>query len=112
MTKNHVFNSLKITSLNVRGIRDNTKRKAIFMLCRQQNSDLILLQDTHSVCSDVKIWKSQWGDQCFFNHASSQSAGVAILLNTFQGDIIDTVISDDGRWIIIIIKSDSTLFCI
>lgn len=43
------------------------------------------------------FWKSQWWDQCYFCHGSNQSAGVAILLNTFNGDVIDSTISDRGR---------------
>lgn len=44
------FNSLSIISLNTRGLRDLTKRKALFLFCRRTNADLILLQETHS-CS-------------------------------------------------------------
>lgn len=109
---NYLFNSLKVTSLNVRGIRDNTKRKAVFIFCRQQESDVVFLQETHSVANDVKIWKSQWGDYSLFSHASSQSAGVAVLFNKFKGDILETTISKDGRWIIVICKLDNTMFCL
>lgn len=71
------FSSLKIISLNVRGIRDSTKR-----------------------------------NQCYFCHASQQSAGVAILLNQFKGNIIESLSSDEGRWIILIFKLDNTFFIV
>lgn len=72
---------MKIISLNVNGIRDLTKRNSIVIFCKRKNADLIFLQETHSVDSDVKFWKSQWGDQGYFCHFSQQSAGVAILLD-------------------------------
>lgn len=106
-----LFSSLKIISLNVRGICDSTKRKSIFIFCRRKNADLVLLQETHSSDKDVKFWKAQW-DQCYFCHASQQSAGVAILLNKFKGDIIETLSSDEGRWIILVFKLDNTFFII
>ncbi len=106
------FNSLKIISLNVNGIRDITKRKSIFIFCRRKNADLILLQETHSVDSDVKFWKTQWGDQGYFCHFSQQSAGVAILLNKFSGDIIESCMSDEGRWIILILKMNNSCFIV
>lgn len=111
MTDFH-FSSLKVISLNVRGIRDSTKRKSIFIFCRRKNADLILLQETHSNENDVKFWKAQWGDQCYFCHASQQSAGVAILLYKFKGTIIESLSSDEGRWIILVFKLDNTFFIV
>lgn len=107
-----LFSSLKIISLNVRGIRDNTKRKSIFLFSRRKNADLIFLQETHSVDDDVKFWKAQWGDTCYFCHASQQSAGVAILLNKFKGDIIESMTSNEGRWIILVLKLDNSFFIV
>lgn len=106
------FSSLKIISLNVNGIRDITKRKSLFMFCRRKNADLIFLQETHSVESDVKFWKVQWGDQFYFCHSSQQSAGVAILLNKFNGDIIESLMSDEGRWILLTLKLNNSYFIV
>lgn len=100
-----LYSSLKIISLNVRGIRDN-------LFSRRKNADLIFLQETHSVDDDVKFWKAQWGDTCYFCHASQQSAGVAILLNKFKGDIIESMTSNEGRWIILVLKLDNSFFIV
>ena len=43
--------SLKFLSLNVRGLGNFRKRRAIFTWCRKQNADLIFLQETHSTKS-------------------------------------------------------------
>lgn len=109
---NYLLNSLKINSLNVRGIRDNSKRKAVFIFCRQQESEVIFIQETHSVSNDVKFWKAQWGDYSLFSHATTQSAGVAILFNKFKGDVLESLSSDDGRWIIAVCKLENSTFCL
>ena len=106
------FSSLKIVSLNVRGLRDNTKRKAMFLFIRKTDANIILLQETHSSDTDSTFWKSQWGDQAYFSHASHRSAGVSFLFNRFTGDILEHFNSEDGRWIIVVVKLDNSLFLI
>lgn len=106
------FNSLNVMSLNVRGIRDITKRKVIFLLCRRTEADLILLQETHSCESDTKFWKIQWGNVVHFSHGTNHSAGILIFLHKFKGDVLETVPSDNGRWIAIIIKQDNAIFIV
>ncbi len=68
------------------------------------------LQETHSCETDVKWWRSQWGDQIFCCHASPYSAGVAILFNKFKGDVLESVSSTEGRWLLIAVKFDNSLF--
>jgi len=105
-----VFSCLKVVSLNVRGLRDCTKRKSMFIFVRRTNANLIFLQETHSCDSDVKWWRSQWGDQILFCHGSHHSAGVAILLNKFKGDVLESVSSKEGRWLLVVVKLDNSLF--
>lgn len=64
-----LFKRFNVLSLNVRGIRDLTKRKALFLFCKRSEADLILLQETHSCDSDTRFWKAQWGNvvHLFFN---------------------------------------------
>lgn len=110
--KNFEFNSLSIVSLNTRGLRDLTKRKALFLYCRKMNVDLILLQETHSCENDVRFWKSQWGDRAYFSHGSNHSAGVITLINKFKGDIVESLASTEGRWVILVTKLDNAVFII
>lgn len=105
-----IFSHLNLVSLNVKGIRNLVKRKAIFIYCRRTKADIIFLQETHSSKTDINFWKSQWGDQIVFSHGSNHSAGVAVLFNNFKGDIIESFSSEDGRWIIIVCKLDNSLF--
>lgn len=107
-----LFSSFNVTSLNVRGIRDNTKRKAVFLFCKRSEADLILLQETHSTDSDSKFWKSQWGNVCHFSHGTNNSSGVLILQHKFKGDVLESVPSNSGRWIILVVKHENATFIV
>ena len=84
------LNPLTLMSLNVRGIRDAVKRKAMFLFCKISEADLILLQETHS----SEFWKGQWGNGIYCSHGTNHSAGVSVFLHTFRGDILEVVSSD------------------
>ena len=62
-TKPH---SLKLLSLNVRGLGNFRKRRTILTWCRKQNADLIFLQGTHSTKSCESQWKKEWGSLLSF----------------------------------------------
>ena len=64
----HAQNSLKfdVFSLNVRGIRDQTKRRRMFSYLKDQKAKLYFLQETYSELGDETIWKNEWGDDVFF----------------------------------------------
>lgn len=46
----------------------------------------------------------QWGDQIYLSHATNHSAGVAILFNKFKGDVVESHLSAEGRWIILVLR--------
>lgn len=108
----HYFGKLDFISLNVRGLRNIDKRKALFLFIKHREAQIIFFQETHSCDSDLKFWKSQWGDSVFFCHGTNHSAGVAVLLNKLKGDVLETIYSGEGRWIIIILNTDDTKFII
>ena len=80
----------KLLSLNVRGIRNYDKRKAIFLWISKQNADVIFLQETYSTKEVEHFWRLQWKGEIFFAHGSGHSKGVMIL--TKEG--LDIKISD------------------
>ena len=53
----------KLISLNVRGIRDLSKRKAIFSWIRKQKADITFLQETYSI---LIIGNFNIKGKCFF----------------------------------------------
>lgn len=108
--QNLEFNCLNIVSLNVRGLRDLTKRKALFLFCKRTDADLIFLQETHSCDSDCKFWKSQWGNSIYLDHGSNHSAGLMIFSHKFKGDVIESASSKEGRWLLLVVKVENLIF--
>ena len=81
-------------SLNVRGISNFRKRRAIFTWCRKRKADFMFLQETHS--------KKDTGAEAVMSHGSSNSCGVAILFRKGVDCVIHTKILDPlGRYIIL-----------
>jgi len=72
--------SLKLLSLNVRGLGSFRKRRAIFTWCRKQKADLIFLQETHTTKSCESLWKKEWGYSIMFSHGDTNARGVAVLI--------------------------------
>ena len=79
MQKGKTTNIFRIVTANVRGIADKTKRKAILEYYRVK-SDILILQETHSEDKDEYIWESEWGGDIIFNHGTSNSKGIMVLL--------------------------------
>ena len=72
--------SIKLLSLNVKGLSNFHKRRAFFSWCRKQKADLIVLQETHSTLERQDQWRKEWGASVLFSHGSTNARGVAILI--------------------------------
>ena len=96
------FWDFKLLSLNVRGIRSTTKRKALFTWLNERRYDIIFLQETYSTVDVEDIWRTQWRGKLFFAHGSNHSCGVMILVRSDLDFNPRTISCDDeGRSIII-----------
>ena len=92
----------KLLSLNVRGVRAATKRKALFTWLNERRYDIIFLQETYSTVDVEDIWRKQWRGKLFFAHGSNHSCGVMILVRSDLDFNPRTISCDDeGRSIII-----------
>ena len=91
--------ALSVISLNTRGLRDNIKRKALFLFIKQQKTDFCFLQESHSITDDIKFWKNQWGNDIV----------LAWLKNKFEGAILHSESDPNGRFLILIIKVDDII---
>lgn len=103
---------LSIISFNVRGLRNLTKRKAIFLYLKQFNSDFYFLQECHSVKEDFNFWRSQWGMDLWMSHGTSNSAGVCILLHRFKGKILFSDCDPNGRYVCLLLEISDTTFIV
>lgn len=54
-------------SLNTRGLKNNVKREASFLSCKEQKANCVFLQETHSAEADSKLWKLQLGGETLFS---------------------------------------------
>ena len=91
-----------VLSLNVRGIRDQIKRRSIFSNLKNQKANIYFLQETYSERADEKIWTNEWGGELFFSHGTTHSKGVCILINPFAQPKIDYYYANDSGRIVLI----------
>ena len=101
----------KLLSLNVRGIRSSTKRKALFCWLNERKCDIVFLQETNSTIDVESIWKTQWQGKLYFSHGSNHSCGVMILVKDDVDFKLNSIISDDqGRFVIMEAEVQGSLF--
>ncbi len=96
--------SLSIVSLNARGLRQNCKRKALFLFAKQFKTDLCFFQESHSLSADVNFWRSQWGNDIWFSHCSERSAGTTTAKNSFTGDVLHSDCDSNGHYILLVVR--------
>jgi len=93
--------SIKFLSLNVRGLSNFHKRRAIFSWCRKQKADLIFLQETHSTTK--RQGRERVAPRFYFHTVLKMLAGgVAILIrNSLNITIQRSEISLDARFTVL-----------
>ena len=94
---------LKIISLNVRGLGNNKKRVSVFRWLKNQKADIVFLQECHKTEETEHLFKREWNGQAVFSHGTSQSRGVAILMQNNLDVIVKDEIykSPNGRLLIL-----------
>lgn len=102
--------SLSIISLNARGLRNNIKRKAVFLFCKQFNIDFCFIQESHSTEQDKSFWRSQWGDDLWMSHGTERAAGVCILKRRFNGKILISDCDKNGHYIFLILEAAQSFY--
>lgn len=96
-------------SVNVTGVKNEVKRKSLFLFLQNKRADFYFIQESHSSEGDGSHWRSQWGSNGWFSHGSNRSAGVAILQGEGGGQIIKHDTDKDGRWIILLADINQSL---
>ena len=72
--------NITVCSLNIRGLRNKIKRKAIFHYLKKNLYDIICLQETYITDNDIDEWEREWGGRMFYSSVSTHSMGQAILV--------------------------------
>ena len=94
---------IKILSLNVKGVRDPTKRRAIFRWVKKQNSDITFLQETYSLECEINMLKNEWGEgKLFVSGGTTHSKGCIVLIRSGVETTVNEVeIDTKGRYILL-----------
>jgi exodeoxyribonuclease III len=74
------MDKLNFCTLNVHGLRNNRKRKSLFYKFKQNNFDIICLQETYILNEDFEKWKKEWGGELYFCENTNHSKGQVILV--------------------------------
>ena len=101
----------KVISLNVRGIRDQAKRRSIFsFFLKDQKASIYFLQETFSELKDETIWQNEWGGKMYFSHGSRHSKGTCILIDPLIIYNVQYFYSDNsGRIVLITVSTNAQL---
>ena len=92
---------LTIESLNCRGLRDLKKRIDILDGFRKRNVNIIHLQETHLIASDLIELKKFWNCKYIISGKKRQSLGVmTIINNNFEYKINSVSKDSEGRYIL------------
>ena len=102
---------IRIGSLNVRGLGNRLKRKAIFNYLRDKDLDVIFLQETHTCKKNIKLYETEWGSKWCTASCSSNSRGAAILFKpNSKLQIKKTACDHNGRHVICTVQMDTSLY--
>ena len=105
------MDKIKIVSLNVRGLRDNAKRRQMFNFLKDTEAKIVCIQETHSCAEDANTWKQQWRGDSYLAHGTNFSGGTAILMKRDAKIDSKLIYSDDkGRIIMLEIKAENCSF--
>lgn len=75
------MSNFKISSLNVNGARDASKRAQVYELMNLKNIDVMFLQETHSTKENEIEWMKEREGKFILSHKNALSAGVAVLFS-------------------------------
>lgn len=102
---------LKMISANCQGLRDQKKRADVLHNFVSTGVDVLCLQDTHWLTTDLPLIKNIWVGECFLNGAKTNSRGVAILISKNLGCKVSSVEKDDaGNYISLLITVSDLSF--
>jgi len=108
------MDSLKLISLNVRGLNDKLKCRKLTQWFKDSSFDVIFLQETYLTKGKEHIITELW-DVNNSLHAlsnSSHSRGVSILINPkLNAEIIDHYTCDDARTLIVNVNVRGDVIC-
>ena len=91
--------ALKISSLNINGLRKKFKQDIIFKRFNNLGFDIVFLQETHVTnMTEAMKFSKLWESRTFWSFGTTKSHGVGIVLNkNFSFKVISVARDTDGR---------------
>ena len=93
-------NSLRICSLNCRGLGNFKKRRDVFNKVRGDGYNIIILQDIHCKVGKEDTFRNSWGNDILVAPYTHNARGVAILTHGIDAKFSDVVTDKGGNFII------------
>ena len=94
--------SIDIIYANIRGLRQQFKRFDISEYFKKLKADIVCLQETCLAQKDLNTLKKEWNVEYFIAGNSTNSRGVAVLINnSFEYTILSSHKDPEGRYIIL-----------
>lgn len=100
--------------MNCWGLRSEKKRNLLYEWLKQKKYDIILLQETHITENMVHQMERNWNGKLYQSvSTSSHHSGVCTLINpTLEIKIIETIIDEEGRLLILKTEMEESIYCI
>ena len=100
--RNNMASSLKIISVNCRGLANRERRQDLFSKLKEDKVDIAMLQDTHWDTRTAFLAKEEWGYKICCSPFSTHARGTAILTsNSFEFEVENITIDKSGNYTII-----------
>ena len=103
------MDKLRISSLNVRGLKNKLKRISLFNYLKSQRFDIVCLQESHITKNDISSWQKQWGGKIFFNEGTNRSKGEAILVSKHFNGKVDLEVARERMMIVSVLYGNYDL---
>ena len=95
-------------SANCQGIRNLQKRIDVLSYFKEQNPNIVCLQDTHLIEDDNVNIKELWNNEFFISGGKTNSRGVLILLNNnFEYEVLSCKKDKNGNYLNLMLKLSS-----
>ena len=101
---------LKVVSMNVRGMRNQKKRKSLFYQFKRGKYDIICVQDTHLTYNDKDTITKEWGNNFHIVEGTNKSKGLLTLYSkTIDSEKVSVLFENERCLISKLLTEDSAI---
>ncbi|VDI81458.1 blast:Transposon TX1 uncharacterized 149 kDa protein [Mytilus galloprovincialis] len=106
-----MIKDIHICTLNVKGLRDKEKRTRFYQWIKNQKSLITFIQESHFDENLEKKLYTETSNVIYFSHGTTQSRGVAIIIdNKLECKVINENKDKDGRILMLNIEIENIIY--